>query len=152
MKWMGLALSLVVFTTPPVDAGIFSKKKSQAEEVPGGHPKQMVTPNGVVVPAWASKRIAESPVPLYSKSWGRRPWALALSTQATPSAVAARADQLGYGAGPIPGFTNGPNGPAANYPMANVGNGNPNGWRPYPGLRNLFMPGPYPWATGVNGY
>ncbi len=152
MKWMGLALSLALFATAPVDAGIFSKKKAQAEEVPGGHPTQLVTTNGVVVPAWASRRIAESPVPLYGKSWGRRPWALALSTQATPSAVAARADQLGYGAGPIPGFTNGPNGPAANYPMASVGKDEVNGWAPRPGLRNLFMPGPYPWATGVNGY
>jgi hypothetical protein len=152
MKWMGLALTLTIFATDPVDAGIFSKKKSQVEEVPGGHPQQLVTTNGVVVPKWASRRIQESPVPLYSKSWGRRPWALALSTQATPSAVWARADQLGYGAGPIPGYTNGPNGPAANYPMASVGKDEVNGWAPRPGLRNLFMPNNYPFVTGITGY
>jgi hypothetical protein len=153
MKWMGLALTTLILASAQAEAGIFSKKKNQPEEVPGGHPQQLVAPNGVVVPVWASKRMQESPVPLYGKSWGRRPWALPLSTQATPSAVWARADQLGIvGAGPNPGYTNGPHGPGANYPMGSVGPGNPNGWGPYPGLRNLFMPGPYPYTTTATGY
>ena len=79
----------------------------------------MVTPNGVAVPAWAARRIAESPVPLAAYGYGRRPWAYALAQQDTPSARMARADQLGYGAGPIPGYTNGP--PVGNYPQAAVG-------------------------------
>src|SRR5436309_1162555 len=87
MKGLKIALTFVVLGTVQADAGIFSRKKAVDEDVPGGHPQQLVTTNGVVVPAWASRRIQESPVPLYGKSWGRRPWALPLSTQATPSAV-----------------------------------------------------------------
>src|SRR5258708_37986287 len=87
MKGLKLALVLVGLATVQADAGIFSRKKAVQEEVPGGPPQQLVTTNGVVVPVWASRRIQESPVPLYGKSWGRRPWALPLSTQATPSAV-----------------------------------------------------------------
>ena len=150
MKRLPWALALLIFAGSHAEAGIFSKKKHK-DEVPGGHPPQMVATNGAVVPTWASKRIAESPVPLYSKSWGRRPWALALSNQATPSAAWARADQLGYGAGPIPGYTNGPTG-SGNYPMASVGPDEFNGWGPRPGIRNLFMPGTYPWATGYLGH
>ena len=151
MKRMGLALTLLILAGPSVDAGVFSKKAK--EEVPGGHPQQLVTTNGTVVPVWASKRMQESPVPLYGRSWGRRPWVYPLSTQATPSAVMARADQLGYGAGPVPGYTNGPHGPGANYPMASVGPGNPNGWGPRSGLRNLFQPSLYPIIlnTGATG-
>jgi hypothetical protein len=159
MKWTGLALALVIFATAGADAGIFSRKKPPEEEVPGGHPRpRLVAPNGVVVPAWASKRMLESPVPLYGKSWGRRPWPLPLSTQATPSATYARADQLGFGAGPIPGYTNGPN-LGGNYPVANVGpgNGNVNGWVPRYGFRNLFSARPlgpptYPFNTAITGY
>ena len=158
MKRMGLALAFLTVAMVPADAGIFSKKKNAEEEVPGGHPQQLVTTNGVVVPVWASRRIQESPVPLYGKSWGRRPWAYALSTQATPSAVWARADQLGFGAGPIPGYTNGPTG-SGNYPMANVGPGTVNGWAPGFGIRSLFLPRSqpnlstsYPYNTAITGY
>ncbi len=151
MKRTGLALTLLVLAMAQADAGVFAKKKQAKEEVPGGHPP-MVTTNGTPVPAWAAKRSQESPVPLYSKSWGRRPWALALSTQATPSAVMARSEMLGFAAGPMPGYTNGPHAGGANYPEASVGPGNRNGWGPYPGLRNLFMPGPYPLVTGFTGY
>jgi hypothetical protein len=151
MKRMGMALTILILVAAQADAGIFSRKKPYEEEVPGGHTQQLVAPNGVVVPAWASKRIQESPVPLYGKSWGRRPWALPLSTQATPSAVWARADQLGFGAGPIPGYTNSYAG-AGNYPVANVGPGDVNGWAPRGGLRNLFAPNRYPFITGVTGY
>jgi hypothetical protein len=157
MKRMGMALTILILATAQLDAGIFSRKKPYEEEVPGGHPQQLVAPNGVVVPAWASKRMQESPVPLQGKSWGRRPWALPLSTQATPSAVWARADQLGFGAGPIPGYTNGYGG-AGNYPVASVGPGNVNGLGPRLGIRNLFTrsgypsnPG-YPYVTGITGY
>ena len=157
MKRMGMALTILILATAQSDAGIFSRKKPYEEEVPGGHPQQLVAPNGVVVPAWASKRMQESPVPLQGKSWGRRPWALPLSTQATPSAVWARADQLGFGAGPIPGYTNGYSN-AGNYPTANVGPGNVNGWGPRLGIRNLFHPNSppsnpgYPYITGITGY
>ena len=157
MKRMGMALTILILATAQADAGIFSRKKPYEEEVPGGHPQQLVAPNGVVVPAWASKRMQESPVPLQGKSWGRRPWALPLSTQATPSAVWARADQLGFGAGPIPGYTNG-YGNAGNYPTASVGPGNVNGWGPRSGIRNLFHPNSppsnpgYPYITGITGY
>ena len=158
MKWMGMALTILIFAPAPADAGIFSRKKDQVEEVPGGHPQHLVAPNGVEVPTWASRRMQESPVPLYGKSWGRRPWALPLSSQATPSAVMARGDQLGFGAGPIPGYTNGPVG-AGNYPTAVVGRGNGNGWGPRPGIRNLFAPNgylfapnTYPFITGITGY
>ena len=60
-----------------------------------------------------------SPVPLSGYHWGRRPWAYPLAQQDTPSARMAQADQLGVGAGPIPGYTNGP--PLGNYPQAAVG-------------------------------
>lgn len=146
MARMGWTLTFLTIFAGFADAGIFSKKKPQAEEVPGGHPRQLVTTNGVVVPAWASRRIQESPVPLYGKSWGRRPWALPLSQQATASAVMARADQLGFGAGPIPGYTNGPTG-SGNYPVASVGPGEVNGWAPRYGLRSLFLPTSYPKLT-----
>lgn len=80
---------------------------------------QLVASNGVVVPTWASRRIGYSPVPLAGYTWGRRPWAYPLAQQATPSANMARASQLGIGAGPVPGYTNGP--PLGNYPTAPVG-------------------------------
>ena len=85
-------------------------------------PRRMVTPNGAVVPVWATRRIENSTVPLFAPSSGRRPWAYALSMENTPSSRWAAASQLGVGAGPIPGFTNGP--PLGNYPQAAVG---PNG-------------------------
>ncbi len=87
---------------------------------------QLVAPNGVVTPTWATRRLENSPVPLYGYSWGRRPWAFPLAQQNTPSANMARWDQLGYGAGPIPGYTNGP--PLGNYPTAPVG---PTGTLPF---------------------
>ena len=174
MRPTGIALILLMGVVAPADAGIFSrfaakqepsmfsrKNRPHEEEVPGGHPPNLVAPNGVEVPAWASKRIRESPAPLYGKSWGRRPWALPLSSQATPSAVWARADQLGFGAGPIPGYTNDYGG-AGNYPMAHVGKDTVNGWFPGYGVRGLFAPpaasvnggklGAYPFITGVTGF
>lgn len=103
----------------------------------------MVTPNGTVVPAWAARRIAESPVPLYAPSAsGRRPWAYPLAHQATPSALWARASQLGFGAGPVPGYTNGPGlGNIASMPMG------PTGAAPFAG-RGIG----YPFNTAINGY
>lgn len=153
MKRIGMALSLLMLISANVDAGWFSKKNKPPEEVPGAHPTQLVAPNGVVVPAWASKRMAESPVPLNGKPWGRRPWALPLSRQATPSAVYAQADQLGFGAGPVPGYTNGPN-VGGNYPSAPVGPNSDkiNGWGPPPGVRNIFMPSNFPFSTAITGY
>ncbi len=121
MKGLMLGLAILGSTATSAPAGLFSHKKAESE-VPGGSPPNLVAPNGVEVPKWASKRMRESPVPLYGKSWGRRPWALPLSMQNTPSARMARADQLGVGAGPVPGYTNGPN--VGNYPTASVG---PNG-------------------------
>ncbi len=142
----GLLLALVIFGLASADAeaGLFHAKKAEPE-VPGGTPPgQLVAPNGVVVPKWASKRMQESPVPLHGKSWGRRPWALPLSMQNTPSARWARADQLGYGAGPIPGYTNGP--PVGNTPTASVG---PNG----PGLpvTRGFFGSPFPFNIYQSG-
>jgi hypothetical protein len=151
MKRIGMALALLLLVSATVDAGWPFKKHKPAEEVPGGHPEQLVTPNGVVVPAWASRRIQESPVPLYGKSWGRRPWALPLSTQGTPSAVYARIYQNGFGAGPTPGYTNG-YGIAGNMASAPVGPGDGPGWGPPPGSRNLFMPSFFPFNTALSGY
>jgi hypothetical protein len=166
VRKLGIALALLIFSGLPADAGVFSrfwdkqqesmfsrKNRPHQEEVPGGRPPNLVTTNGVEVPAWASKRIRESPVPLYGKSWGRRPWAMALSNQATPSAAWARADQLGYGAGPVPGYTNDYAG-AGNYPMASVGNTTVNGWGPSWGIRRMFMPSNYPIQveTGATGH
>lgn len=124
MRRLGFALILLWFVPDPAEAGGFRRHGPRAAEevpptpgVPG--PRRMVTPNGVVVPAWASRRIESSPVPLQGKSWGRRPWAYPLSTQATPSAYWARIDQLGFGAGPTPGYTNGPG--IGNIPSAPIG-------------------------------
>lgn len=132
----GLMLALVIFGLGAAEAesGFFHAKKGEPE-VPGGAPtQQLVAPNGVVVPKWASKRMQESPFPLSGPSWGRRPWALPLAQQNTPSARMARADQLGYGAGPIPGYTNGP--PLGNYPTASVGPDGPG----VPRVRRGFGP------------
>lgn len=107
------------------------------------HP--LVAPNGVVTPYWAAKRMEKSPVPLFGSYEGRRPWAFPLAQQATASANMARWDQLGYGAGPIPGYTNGP--PLGNYPTAAVGPTPP---------RSVQGPGygpnsSYPYSTYLNG-
>jgi hypothetical protein len=146
-----ILLAILIFAGARADAGIFSRNKTKAEEVPGGHPPNLVAPNGVVVPAWASKRMRESPVPLQGKSWGRRPWALPLSNQSTPSAVWARADQLGFGVGPVTGYSNDYGG-AGNYPMAHVGKDDVNGWAPGPNPNRLFMPRFYPFNTGTPGF
>ncbi len=148
MKRIVLVLTLLALASASLEAGWFSRKKKQEEEVPGSHPTQLVAPNGTVVPAWASRRMAESPVPLAGPSWGRRPWAVALANQATPSAVYARAYQLGFGPGTVPGFTNGP-GLAGNIPSAPVGPGNGNGWGP-PAGAPYFMP-IYPFNTTLAG-
>ena len=167
MRSMGIFLAIVILAVIPADAGVFSnfkdkqqpslfsrKNRPHQDEVPGGRPPNLVTTNGVEVPAWASKRMRESPVPLYGKSWGRRPWALPLSNQATPSATWARASQLGFGVGPVPGYGNDYAG-AGNYPMAHVGRDDqqpPLGWGQMPNRNWLFMPKPYPFNTGVPGY
>ncbi len=147
----GLCLAILVIAGPVADAGIFSRNKAQVAEVPGGQPPNLVAPNGVEVPTWASRRMRESTSPLYGKSWGRRPWALPLSNQSTPSAVWARASQLDYGVGPVPGYSNDYGG-AGNYPMAHVGKDDVNGWAPGPNINRLFMPRRYPYNTSITGY
>ena len=116
--WTLVALT---FAARPTDAGLFHRKPSRAEVPGGAGPTQLVAPNGVAVPRWASRRMQESPVPLSGYSWGRRPWAYPLNTQATTSAMMARADGFGFGAGPIPGYTNGPG--LGNIPSAPMGPG-----------------------------
>jgi hypothetical protein len=141
MRRIGLALILLGFASTRADAGGFRHRKGHVEAVPPTpgvpDPRRMVTPNGVVVPAWASRQIANSPVPLQGTSWGRRPWAYALNSgTTTPAAYWARLDQLGYGAGPIPGFTNGP--PIGNVPSMPIGpDGGPLARR---GFRFPFVP------------
>lgn len=103
-----LVLMGAAAVAPAADAGWRDRRAPSAPP--------LVAPNGVVTPSWAARRMEESPVPLYGYSWGRRPWAYPLAQQATASANMARWDQLGYGAGPIPGYTNGP--PLGNYPTA----------------------------------
>ena len=162
MRSLGITLALLIFASLPAEAGLFAdfmakqepslfsrKNWPREEEVPGGRPN-LVAPNGVEVPAWASKRMRESRVPLYGQSWGRRPWAMPLSNQATPSAAMARASQLGYGIGPIPGASNDYSG-AGNYPMAHVGKDVVNGWGPRPSVRRLFMPSAFPTVTDSVG-
>ncbi len=124
MQRVGLAWFFLVLAGIPVVAGGFPHRKGQAEQqvppTPGApDPRRLVTPNGLTVPVWATRRIESSPVPLAGKSWGRRPWAYALSNQRTPSAYWARLSQNGFGAGPVPGFSNGP--PIGNVPSAPVG-------------------------------
>jgi hypothetical protein len=165
LKTTSAVVALVLVSGLSAEAGVFSKFWAKQEEsmfsrknwpreqeVPGGRPN-LVAPNGVEVPAWASKRMRESKVPLYGQSWGRRPWAMPLANQATPSASWARASQLGFGAGPIPGYGSDYGG-AGNYPMASVGNQTVNGWAPNPNGNRLFMSRPYPWITGfgATGY
>jgi len=160
----GIVLAILISSSITAEAGVFSNFKSKqepslfsrknrppSEEVPGGHPPNLVTTNGVEVPGWASKRIRESPTPLYGKSWGRRPWALPLSNQATPSATWARAEQLGFGVGPITGYSN-EYGGAGNYPMAHVGKDTVNGWGQAPNRGWLLLPKPYPFNTGTPGF
>ena len=120
MRRIGLALILIVLAPsagrgrrsppPPGRRG----RPAHARRPPDGHPQR----RGRARLGRPADR-AESPVPLYGKSWGRRPWAYALANQATPSAYWARLDQLGFGAGPIPGYTNGPG--IGNIPSAPIG-------------------------------
>jgi hypothetical protein len=124
MPRVGLVLIVLLTASTAAEAGGFRHRKAKSEAVPPTpgvvDPGRMVTPNGVVVPSWASRQIASSPVPLLGKSWGRRPWAMALNTgSTTPAAYWARLDQLGYGAGPIPGYTNGPS--MGNVPSMPIG-------------------------------
>ena len=105
--------------------------------------QRMVTPNGAVVPTWATRRIENSTIPLSAPTYGRRPWAYALSMENTPSSRWAAASQLGFGAGPIPGYTNGP--PLGNYPQAAVG---PND-TPVPPRRNPFVGFPFNLNSGL---
>lgn len=148
MRRIGLALLLLGLAALPAEAGARHRRAQAAASVPPtpGVPR-MVAPNGVVVPAWASRRIAESPVPLYGKSWGRRPWALPLASQATPSAYWARLNQLGFGPGVIPGYANGPG--VGNIPSAPIGpDGGPaarQGFRS--SVANPFYP--YQYFTGA---
>lgn len=129
----------------PAQAG--DGRRNQSANPPSP-PRQLVAPNGVITPTWATRRLESSPVPLYGQSWGRRPWAFPLAQQATASANMARADQLGYGAGPIPGYTNGP--PLGNYPVAPIGNRSSADRKR--GYGPSFGPGSgYPYSTYLNG-
>ena len=120
MRWIGCAWVVLGLASGMADAGVFRHRKSTRETVPPAPGSRMVTPNGVVVPNWAARKLANSPVPLQGKSWGRRPWALPLNqSDDTPAAYWARLDQLGFGAGPIPGYTNGP--ALGNIPSAPIG-------------------------------
>ena len=108
-------------------------------------PPPMVTPNGAVVPTWAARRIENSTVPLSAPTYGRRPWAYALSMENTPSSRWAAASQLGLvGPGAIPGSGNGPG--LGNYPQAAVG---PND-QVVPPRRNPFFG--FPINAAINGY
>ena len=149
MRRISLALAILLAFTALADAGwIFHRKKK--EEVPGGQPN-LVAPNGVEVPAWASKRMRESTVPLFGVPWGRRPWAMPLSTQATPSAVWARADQLGFGPGPVSDWSTSI-GAAGNAPSAPVGPDQPGQlWGQRAGSRNSIFPW-YPFNMTVGGF
>jgi len=130
-----LIVSAIASLGPAVEAG-------DRRQRPAAHPPhQLVAPNGVVTPTWATRRLENSPVPLYGYHWGRRPWAYPLAQQNTPSANMAQWDQLGYGAGPIPGYTNGP--PLGNYPTAPIG---PTGYLP---PRRGFLG--YPFNVYLNG-
>lgn len=121
----GLGLALLIateataqsrFAPPNGDRGAWLTLRKNYR--PGETP--MVTPNGTVVPYWAARRIAASPVPLVQPSAnGSRPWAYALAHQDVPSAYWATLSQGGFGAGPIPGFTNGP--PLGNIPSMPMG-------------------------------
>ena len=122
-----------------LDAEAGGKRFYRANSPP---PPRMVTPNGTVVPSWATRRLENATVPLFAPASGRRPWAYALSMENTPSARWAAASQLGIGAGPIPGFTNGP--PLGNYPQAAVGLSDP----PVPPHRNPFFGFPFPGYAG----
>ncbi len=137
------ALASLMLAVAPAEAGLLHRKPTQPE-VPGGQPAPLVAPNGEPVPAWAARRLRESRVPLYGQSWGRRPWAFPLAQQATPSAYWARASQLGFGAGPIPGYTNGPG--LGNVPSAPMG---PDGG---PLARRGFAPSYFlPWMFSGTG-
>ena len=138
---MALAVAVVAVATIQAEAGLFHKK-DQAEEVPGGHP-QLVAPDGSVVPPGATRQMERSPGPLYGQSAGRRLWALPAKYRNSPSARWAMADQLGYGVGPIPGFTN--DVMLGNYPTASVGPGDPAArMRP-------FRPSAFPFFTALPG-
>ena len=112
LAWVLLGSIFGVIAADARAGGLFRRDEANA-------PHRLVAPNGAVTPAWATRRMENSPVPLFGSYGGRRPWAFPLAQQNTPSARMARADQLGVGAGPIPGYTNGP--PLGNYPTAAVG-------------------------------
>lgn len=142
MSRMTMALVLLILVASQANAGLFHKK-DQAEEVPGGHPP-LVAPDGTVVPPGATRQMERSAGPLYGQSWGRRPWARPASYRNSPSARWAMADQLGYGVGPTPGFTN--EVMLGNYPTASVGPGNPTDrMRP-------FRPSAFPFFTAITGH
>ena len=141
MLRMMMALAVLALTAIPAQAGRFHKK-DQAEEVPGGHPK-LIAPDGEVVPRGAARQMERSTGPLYGQSWGRRSWAMPASYRNSPASRMAMANQLGYGVGPTPGFTN--DAPLGNYPTAAVGPGNPAPWmRP-------FRSSAFPFVTAITG-
>ncbi len=135
----GLLVVVGVWSGPNVDAGGKLFHRANGEQ-----PYRMVTPNGSVVPVWATRRIENSTVPLFAPTYGRRPWANALNMANTPSGHWARASQLGYGAGPVPGFSNGP--PLGNYPQAAVG---PNSETVSPRQSSAW---PFPLGLANGGY
>jgi len=140
MRRLRLVLAALMIAPAPAGAGLFHRKPAQVE----APPSPLVAPNGVAVPSWAARRMRESPVPLAGQSWGRRPWAMPLAQQATPSAYWARASQFGFGAGPVPGYTNGP--ALGNIPSAPIG---PDGG---PLARRGFAPSPFlPWLYSPAG-
>ncbi len=140
MRWSRFALAALLTAPELADAGHFFRRPA-SPEVP---PATMVAPNGVAVPDWAARRMRESPVPLAGQTWGRRPWAMPLAQQATPSAYWARASQLGFGPGPVPGYSNGP--ALGNIPSAPIG---PDGG---PLARRGFAPSPFlPWLYSPTG-
>jgi hypothetical protein len=107
MMRIPFALTILCLISAGAEAGglFHRKERQQDDQVP---PPPMYTPNGVRVPAWAAKQIANSPEPLPSKSWGRRPWAFALAHSNSSSSQMARFYQLEGGVGPTPGMSNGP--------------------------------------------
>ena len=87
--------------------GLFRRNRGAAPPV-AVQPAPVVAVDPGTMPGWAARQMATSPVPLYTPTYGRRPWASSLSQANTPAAQMARYYQLGGGAGPMPGYTNGP--------------------------------------------
>ena len=109
MRRLILATIALAAFPGPADAGdwLFRRNRGNAPQA-AAPPAPPVAVDPRTMPAWAAREMAASPVPLYTPTYGRRPWASALSQANTPAAQMARFQQLGGGAGPMPGYTNGP--------------------------------------------